>query len=252
VLERELRARGAPSADVVNLGLDGTGTDVHRDLLREFVPRFDPDTIVLAFYAGDLADVEHGRFRRECHRGVVLSYQDDLQRERLRARVDAHLSRRALRTAFDRAFLVRLATHALLGSHNLFRMNFAQVRAAELGLDPQTRRARRATLAGIFRDLGALARSSGCRFVIVPVPPRRAPDASRRLLEARIGRALLAEAGLELLDVVPALERRLAAEGLAPADLYWVHDAHLNARGNALFGRAVADALLDGPPPRGR
>ena len=54
VLERALRDGGQPRADVVNLGLDGTGTDVHAALLREYVPRFSPDTVLIAFYAGFL------------------------------------------------------------------------------------------------------------------------------------------------------------------------------------------------------
>jgi len=46
-----------------------------------------------------------------------------------------------------------------------------------------------------------------------------------------------------VLDVVPALRAELAAEGLPPAALHFRHDAHLNATGNRLFARAIADAI---------
>jgi lysophospholipase L1-like esterase len=239
VLERELRAAGFASADVVNLGLDGTGTDVHRDLIEAFLPEFRPQTVVLAFYANDLLDVLHGRFRRECHRGYVLSYQDDLQRLVLRQRVDAHLEGTQLRALFEHSHLVRLSLHALLGNRNLYRMNFVQSSLAELGIDLPEREARRPRLRAVWEEVRALASRCGCRFVVVPVPPRRSLSGSRDVLVSQVG-----DVGLPIVDVVPSIERALDQKGLARGDLYWVHDNHLNAAGNELFGRAVAEALL--------
>ena len=51
VLERELRSRVFPSADVIYLGIDGTGTDVPRHLLRSFIPLFPPQVVFVAFYS---------------------------------------------------------------------------------------------------------------------------------------------------------------------------------------------------------
>jgi lysophospholipase L1-like esterase len=135
VLERELRERGHPSADVVNLGLDGTGTEVHRDLLRAFIPELRPDVVILAFYANDIDDVLHGRFSRECYRGYVLAFQDELQRMILRRRVEVHLDRRFARWLFDHSFLVRMLEFLRSGSRNLFRLHYVQPTLAELGID---------------------------------------------------------------------------------------------------------------------
>lgn len=244
VLERELRARGFPTADVVNLGLDGTGTDVHVDLLSHYAPMFGPDTVLVAFYANDVLDVLNGRFQRECYRGYALSYQDDLGRMTLRSRVDEHLERGLLRAAWERSYLARLALGAWLGARNPFRLNFLQSSAAELGIDDALLRQRAPRVAAAFRALERFAESCDCRVLVVPVPARRELDGSARVLARRAP-----DLALEVVDVAPALERSLAARGRPPADLFWVHDSHLNAAGNEAFGRALADALVSRAVP---
>jgi lysophospholipase L1-like esterase len=237
VLERELRERGHPSADVVNLGLDGTGTEVHRDLLRAFIPELRPDVVILAFYANDIDDVLHGRFSRECYRGYVLAFQDELQRMILRRRVEVHLDRRFARWLFDHSFLVRMLEFLRSGNRNLFRLHYVQPTAAELGIDDAVKRERRPRLRAVFADLEELARGCGCRFLVAPVPPRRSLDGSLRVFRRWVG-----DAELELIDAVPAMERMLAEDGRSASDLFWANDNHLNAYGNRLFARALAEA----------
>jgi len=244
VLERELRARGLPGADVVNLGLDGTGTDVHVALLREFVPRFRPDAIVLAFFGNDVGDVLNGRFTRECHRGYVLSYQTQTQREALRARVDAHLARRLPRALYRHSYLVRLAAAPFLAPLDPYRIRFLQPRRAELGIDAALRDARRAAWRGLVRQLEDIAATCDCRLLVVPVPPRSQARGSLETWRRHAG-----DAALEVVDVLPGMETRLREQGLALSDLYFEHDAHLNALGNAYYGRAVADLLAPDPGP---
>jgi len=238
VLERELRSRGFPSADVINLGIDGTGTDVHRDVLRAFIPRFRPQVAVVAFYANDIDDVLHGRFSRECYGGYVLSYQDELQRMVLRGRVDEHLRRRTTRWIFDHSYLVRLVFF-VVSRNNLFRLHFVQPTAAELEITEAVKNRRRSGVRGIFRDLLELSRSCDCRLVVVPVPPRRRIDGSLNLLKRWLG-----DISLEIVDVVPAMKRMLEEDHREPADLFWVNDNHLNAYGNRLFARALAESGL--------
>lgn len=238
VLERELRTRGHPRADVVNLGIDGTGTDVHRDVLRAYLPRFRPDVVLLAFFANDVPDVVHGRFSRECHRGFVLSYQTQAQRRELRRRVDAHLERGAARWLFAHSRLARLVVFALEGPRNLFRLRFVQPSRAELGLDAPTLRARRARVGAVFDDLEAIARDCDCRFRIVPVPGRGDLGGSLRAAGAAVGNR-----DLRILDVLPAMDAILREDGRRRDALHFVHDAHLNSYGNEVFGRAIARSL---------
>jgi hypothetical protein len=239
VLERALRDGGQPRADVVNLGLDGTGTDVHVALLREYVPRFSPDTVLIAFYANDVVDVMRGRFQRECHAGFVLSYQTPAQREMLRARVDTH-RRKTLRIwLFQHSFLVRLVGAALLSPWSPYRLELQQPRLAELGPQATDERAARLRLNAALREIEAIAADCDCRLAVVPVPPRK--DARGSL---ELWRRIAAGSRLELIDVLPDLERAREARGLAHQDLYFERDNHLNEIGNQLYGEAVARALL--------
>ena len=238
VLERELRARGYADADVVNLGLDGTGTDVQLELLREYVPRFRPQVVLLAFFANDIEDVQNGRFTRECYRDTVLSYQTPAQRDALRARVDAHAQRRVLRALADHSLLARLALTAWEGPRTLFRLNFLQPSRVELGITPELLRERAPRERETFEALAQFAARCGCGLVVVPVPARRQLDASLAL-----ARRVSAGLPLPIVDVLPGMRAALAADGRSGADLYFVHDAHLNAYGNRLYAQALADAV---------
>ena len=238
VLEAELRTRGWPRADVVNLGIDGTGTDVHRDLLQAYLPVFRPDVVLLAFFANDLGDVLAGRFRRECHRGWVLSYQTDLQRDLLRARVDAHLERRLAGWLFDTSLLFRVAVTALEGERTLFRWRFVQPSRRELGLDDVALERRRPEVPKLFRQIDALAERSPARFFWVPVPPRGDLEGSLRLLTP-----LVRDSPIPVVDVLPAMRRLLAEEGRRADALHGRVDNHLGPTGNRIFGRAIADSV---------
>ena len=241
VLERQLREAGWPRADVVNLGLDGTGTDVHAALIARELPRLRPDVVVLAFFGNDFADVLNGRFERECYRGWVLSYQSQRQRGALRARVDAHLTHGLHRFLFDHLYLARLLTLAIEGPRSLHHVQFVQPSAAELGIDATTRRRRASALDRALDDLERIARSCRCRFVVAPVPAKVGLAGSLQVFRGRTpGRAF------EILDVAPVMQRMLDERGLALPDLFFVHDAHLDPLGNELFGRAVFELLAPG------
>jgi lysophospholipase L1-like esterase len=241
VLERALRAGGWPRADVVNLGLDGTGTDVHAALLREQWPRLRPDVIVLAFFANDFGDVLNGRFQRECYRDTVLAYQTPAQRQALRARVDAWAESGWRRALYRRSHLVRLLAAPFLPRLHPARIQFLQPSRAELGLDAATRRARRPRWQAALAELEAIAAACDCRLLVAPVPPRSRAAGSLEVWRRRAGGS-----ALEVIDPLPAIERRRRARGLAHEDLYFVHDNHLNAVGNELYGKALAEVLLGG------
>jgi lysophospholipase L1-like esterase len=240
VLERALRERGFPDADVVNAGLDGTGTDVHVALIREYAERLRPDVTLLAFFANDLGDVLSGRFSRECYRGFVLSYPDELHRDRLRARVDAHESRPLRRWLYRNSYLARLVAGFFLPPLNPYRAEFLQPRRAELPSGPQVEAAGRLRWNAALAGLRELAQTCDCGLRVVPVPPRSEARGSLETWQRAAG-----PSGLDVLDLLPALEARRRASGsLAHEDLYFRHDNHFNATGNEIFGLALADVLV--------
>ncbi len=238
VLERALQERVSPRADVVSLGIDGTGTDVHVDLLRAWLPALRPRVAIVAFFANDVGDVLHGRFRRECYRGWVLSYPDDAWRASLRARVDAHLQRRTARWLFEVSYLFRAATRAVAGERSLFRWRFLQPTRAELGIDRGVLARRQPRLRQVFAELEQLADGCDCRLLLVPVPPRGDLEGSLRALRRAAPRTRL-----EIVDVVPAMRAILERDGRAPQALHGTSDNHLNVYGNRVFGEAVAASV---------
>ena len=233
VLERELQREGLPEADVVNLGLDGSGTGAHAALLERFVPIFEPDVVLLAFYANDVEDVLRPQLQRECHRGYVLAYPSDSYRDALRAVVDAHLDAGVRRVLHRHSYLVRLVIAAVLPPMNPYRIEFLQPRLAAIEPREDPSVGQRRWTEAIAR-LEAVAETCDCRFVVVPVPPR---------FDARGSADVWARRGsgrLELYDANSAIEDERARDGLRHEDLYFVRDSHFNARGNETFGRVVA------------
>ena len=130
------------------------------------------------------------------------------------------------------------------GPQNLFRLEFVQPSLRELGVNERVRRSRRPLLRKAFADLERLAVGCDCRLLVVPVPARKSLDGSLRVFRKYVG-----DTALDVVDVVPALERRLREDGRGPLDLYWKNDNHLNAYGNRLFAKALAAAILERVPP---
>jgi len=245
VAERELRARGFPTADVVNLGIDGTGTDVHVRLMERFVPRLRPQVIVLAFYGNDYLDVQTGRFTRECWQGTVLSYQTTAQREALRARADALAHAHVRRFLFDHFFVARLVAYLTGGVLNPYRLNFLQPGYAELGLNATVIASRLPWVTEVLDRLERMGVECGCRLLIVPVPARIDLQGSLAIFRSQVG-----QRRFDVVDVAPALRAALVRDRHSPNDLFFVHDDHLNAYGNRLYGEAVAAAILRRFAPR--
>jgi lysophospholipase L1-like esterase len=238
LLERMVRAYGF-DADVVNIGLDGTGTDVQLALLREYVPRFRPQFVLVAFFANDVEDVKNGRFTRECYRDQVLSYQTPAQRDALRAQVDAWASHAALRWLSQRSWLARLALVAAEGPANAYRLSFRQPSRAELGLTPELLQAREALPRRSFEELARFAAECDCRVIVVPVPARRELAASRD----RVRELVRGLPALEVVDVLARMRGQLEKDEREPADFYFRYDAHLNAYGNRVFASMLAESV---------
>jgi hypothetical protein len=239
VVERELRARGYSSADVVNLGIDGTGTDVHVREIERFLPRLRPQLVVLAFYGNDFLDVQNGRFTRECYEGYVLSYQSEAQRQALCARADALRGQWLRQFLFDHLFVARAIAYADGGVLNPWRLNYLQPRRTELGLDDATLASRHSWVTAAVDRLQRLARGCACQLLVAPVPARVELQGSLRIFQSEA-----AGRGFEVVDVVPPIRAALARDGRQPNDLFFVHDDHLNVYGNRLYGEAVAAAIL--------
>ena len=238
LLEDELRRRVHPAAEVWNLGLDGTGTDVHLDVLRRWVPRLRPDAVLLAFYADDFDELAHGRFARECYRDFVLAFQNDEQRQDLRSRADDAAARRNLRWLFERSFLTRAILYGIDGPGNPFRLNYLLPSAERVLGDRRDAGMRAPSPGAVFRDLADHAARHDYALLVVPVPTKSRLAGSAEVLRSRVP-----DPGVPVIDVSPRIEAALAREDRPAQTLFFEWDDHLNAAGNRAFAETLGAAL---------
>lgn len=234
LLERQLQEQADPKIRVVNLGMDGTGPDVQLELLKENLAELRPELVVLGFFMNDRADIMRRRVYREVHEGYVLRYQSEEDAQEMRALAKQLRGDTFRWWLFENSFLYRLGVYLRSGDQNLFRTNVMS--PAEVGGRPQWRPD--PSLQRILQEFVALAESEGFALVVVPVPAKALPEASLRLLRSRVSIP-----GLEVIDLVGAMRRLVAADGGVWQDLYWKRDAHFNAEGNRVFARALGDSL---------
>lgn len=246
-LQRGLRSVGHRSAEVVNLGLDGTGTDVHLAILKEYLPVFEPDLVILAFYENDADDVMRKRRFRECYGDYVLVFENDVQRDELRAFVEEHRPGSALAWLIDHSLLARAMTFWHAGSL-LLKTNF--ISPSMIGMPVEQETYETADIDAPFEGLLALSETHGFRLAVVPVPAREDPSTSVDALHGSLSSTLLDR--LEVVDILPGVQRLLGEDERTYRDLFWRYDGHLDGYGNRVFGTAmveVVDGLLGGERP---
>ncbi len=236
VLQSELRTRWQDSSlEVINLGLDGTGSDVHLELLRQHVMELQPEAVVVAFTNNDIGDLAIGRVYREVYRGHVLAFTDELQREKMKQLVDGNRRQTHLIWLHEHLYLFRLGAFLIGGNGNLLRSNF--VKPSHIG-QSIPRSGKETALQDVFQNFLRLSRQHGFRLMVVPVPMKEDEDISLEVL-----RAYLQIDELDVVDPLPHMKSRLESDGKAFAAMYWRHDGHFNAYGYRLFGMAVAQAV---------
>lgn len=246
VLERAL----GPGFEAVNAGVNGWGTAQELLWLRDRGGVLAPEAVVLAFYVNDFSDNASGRAGPWSRPYFVLEGE----------------AVRLAGTPVPAPSGPSRTLHATLENHSwLFRVLLWGRDWVRSGLlDPvdlsPLRRGKRARPeasvpgAAVTEAIVRMARDDcaerGVRFVVLLVPSRwivrpalrgldRAP-VDERLYETAA--ALCARAGVETIDPRGALSR--SEERGEPA--YHAMDMHWNARGHALVGRLVADALSRG------
>ena len=248
-LEAQLR-RQHPGRrfDVVNLGLDGTGTDVQASILRRDGLAYGPDLVLLGTTPNDWRDCQHELRFRTVHDRRVLSYQNRRQLHKLRSG-----------TAGAKAFL-KATAGASYGVRALYYIVYGRVPSNYLTLPRGTRlrfpRLDDPALTQHVEELivGMRRRSAkvGARFGVVLLPGRGEvlSPTSRPAFDRLV--PILRRHGIPWLDLEPALRQ-------APDrhDLFWRYDDHPTARGYQRFGRLVTDwlsrqGLLDGPTSANR
>jgi lysophospholipase L1-like esterase len=232
-LQQQLQQSGYP-VEVINLGLDGTGTDVHLALLKEYLPIFQPDLVILAFYKNDIEDLKSKRYYRECYKDQVLVYYNQAQADELKAFVDDAQNQQPLFTwLFEKLYLVRLV--AFIFDIDVFgQSNYHKPFGREMALDP-------ANVDQLFAEFATLSQQHNFRLLVIPIPQKDKPTGSLDKLQNSVSASILAR--LEVIDIMPAVQNILERENRTYAKLFWQYDGHLNIYGNQTLGLAMSEVV---------
>jgi lysophospholipase L1-like esterase len=245
VLDRELhKLEDKDSTDVVNFGLDGTGTDVHLLLLQQNLSAYEPDIVILAFFKNDVKDLQRNKRFRECYQGHVLVFESTHQKEELRRYVDTHMPDAKSLWLYDNSYVFRLAnwlSEYLLGAGQLLNSNYVTPSIANMHLpEPQVHHH---NIDKYLVELKSLSIQHGFRLLIIPVPSKESKVRSLQVLTEHASPEVLAD--LVIIDISKQLELLLESRRIVYRDLFWKHDGHFNALGHEIFGAAVAMAIQE-------
>jgi len=237
LLQQQLRDSGFPGAEVVNLGQDHSGTDVHLEILKRYLVDHHPGVVVLAFYENDIDDIaRHGFFRETVDGRYVMVYATETQREQLLQRIRDEAPGPLAACCCDHFYLCRLVRRFFTGEDDLYFNNIVGLKG-----QGKNRSDNAPTLGPILRELLQLSRERGFMVLVAPVPVKLEPRGSVWRLRNAVGHDLFRALGV--VNVFPVMEQVLAEDLKSHEAMYWNLDAHFNAYGNRVFARVVFAAL---------
>ena len=256
-LQEELRRRGMTRAEVINAGIPAYAPDQELDLLRELLPRWRPDLVILALYVGnDVAEVTLHRSAPPLFVSAEGALIDDpTESDRHPGAIRAWLGRHSRLAAFLRVRVHRLVI--ALGLRPAPRLYHADYFRDALGYTPAYDRAWR-LLEQILRAMDRETRARGGLFVlaVIPMDAQVSEKYWRPYLSLgfRFDRAILRDArpqdrlrafataeGIPMVDLLPAFRTRVGET------LHFRKNPHWNASGHLLAARELARELARGP-----
>lgn len=234
IVEHELR-----NTAVINLGVDGYGTDRQLKLLEYYAPILEPDIVILAFYENDIQDIL-ADVVMDCYEDYLLVYQTNSQKQQLITFLDNHKPTPIAYWLSDHSSLYRVMAMLLTENGFLMSQNGISPQNINVPLEPLTEPQSEIVLE-LFSQFEILAQKHQFEIYIMPVPGKYDPDSSLATLEQYMGTTKWSH--IQIIDVYPIMKNQFQADGRQHTDLYFVYDGHFNAYGYALFGQAVANAL---------
>lgn len=236
ILQSKLRNKWQDNTvEVINLGIDGTGSNIHLELLRQHAIELQPETVVVAFTNNDIGDLSMGRIYREVYRDYVLSFINNVQQKKMRKLVDGTLNQSNLIWLHKHLYLVRLGAFLIGGNDNLLRSNFVKPSHIDQSV---SRSQKEITLQTVFQEFITLSKQHGFHLIVMPIPMKENKDISLEVL-----RSYVQIDELDVVNPLPHMQSILEHDGKTFADMYWQYDGHFNAYGYKLFGLAVAEAI---------
>jgi len=242
VLELNLNENTKSSIEVINLGLDGTGTDIHKYILECYLQSNKVDVAILAFYENDIRDMQVKRVFREIYNGYVLIFQNEEQKKKLIEYLDKNKYSHPARWLYQHCYFFRAITNRR-GRSRLLRKNFISSSAADINTSEYTKQESSNRIEETFLSLISLQNKHNFKLLIMPVPAKNGPDESMTALLNNISQETFNK--LDIINVSPVVKDLLKTEGLDYNQLFWKHDNHFNLTGNRIIGTTLAKLLID-------
>jgi len=248
VLERELNdGHGDRPLEVINLALDGTGTDIHTLLLQEYLPVYEPEVVIVAFYKNDIRDMTRPMLFKSCYKGNVLVYQNQEQKLELQKYVDENEPGQILGWLFKNYYTFRLPVIAVKNSGRridyTFLLDTNYIFPSAIGVRRWSWGELPDNIDQRLLDLKSLSEEHGFELFVIPVPAKESRTLSLDILRSAASGQVLAS--LEVIDITPHLQEVLEARKISYLDLFWRYDSHFNSKGHEMFAIAVSIALLE-------
>lgn len=241
VLENQLSDTLNKTTEVINLGLDGTGTDIHVNILSSHLDNHYVDMAILAFYANDILDMTFHKVFRENYGDYVISYQNSVQKERVIEYIEKYRPSKTLRSLYDMSYLIRAVMY-LTHTGRLLRGNVVAPKDAGIReLRQYSEKEHGDRIRSVFSQLVKVSQRAGTAVVIVPVPAKESQTKSMDILLAYINKEQ--KQVLRVIDVVPAMLKLMKEKEIHYHQLFWKYDGHLNKTGNEIYGLALAGEL---------
>ena len=237
ILQKQLNQAKRSSIQVINLGMDGTGTDVHLNVLKSYLQSHNADVVVLAFYANDLDDMRHKRFFREVYNGYIIPYQNEHQKNKIIEYIENSKPSKPTRWLYQNSYVCRAIMNRS-SSSRLMRKNLVSPHRSGVEMSRYTDESWANRVEGTFLELINLSRKHGFKLFVVPLPQKDEPRASMTRLVKNL--SLKVRDDLTIVDVLPTVNDLLRDQEFSYRELFWKHDNHFNVAGNRLFGDAVA------------
>jgi hypothetical protein len=240
ILEKELSNKTNLPIEVVNLGLPGSGTDMHLNILSSYQSTHDVEMVLLAFYCNDIYDISYHRLSRQVYDGYIITYQNEDQRQKTIKYIHEKKPSRIVSQLYKNIYLFR-ALMRYASKDELLRTNFIIPNRIGIELFLYSKKETRQRLKAAFEELLKLSHTKDVMLIVVPILDRGDANKCMTALMTNLSPELLQK--LKIIDLVPTVNDLLNEHKLKYKQLFWKYDAHFNEIGNRMFAAALERVL---------
>jgi hypothetical protein len=239
-LERILNKEVSPRIEVLNFSADGTGTEAHYMMFKDYALKYKPDMVIHSFHDTDIVDVRNGKLYRQSYKNMIIQYLTEDELKRGQAYIDKMFNQGwgPLKHFFLRnSYLSRVVLHSFGARWRQQYMVYAN-RGNISYTRKEAKEARKKTKR-LIRKFKALADENQISYVMVFLHYEDAIRGHDRYRVKKRIKGLLEELRITYLDTYEPFR-----QAVDKRKLYWKYDPHITEEGCKLIAETVSDFLL--------